>query len=70
MSDDISSPEWRAFAEGLIRERRETPATKPASASFVDRMTSSAADPGSARREAGGGGDAGTAASLSPREEG
>lgn len=38
------SPAWSAFGESLIAKRRETPRTTTASASFVDRMSSSAAE--------------------------
>lgn len=65
---DIRSPAWRAFADKLIRERREAVATSTASESFVKRMTSSAADPDAALGEADG--NAGKPAGATPAAQG
>lgn len=53
MTDKITD-EMLAFSAKLARERAATPRTKIASRSFVDRMTSSAADPKAAEAEGPG----------------
>lgn len=53
MSEKISE-EMLAFSAQLLRDRDATPRTKRASRSFVDRMTSSAADPKAAQAEGPG----------------
>ncbi|MEM8837278.1 MAG: hypothetical protein AAGE89_04235 [Pseudomonadota bacterium] len=51
MTGDVS-PEMKKFAEDLARKRMAQRPKGIASPGFVDRMTSSAADPDAAQREA------------------
>lgn len=57
MVKQASSAEWRGFGDKLIKERNARKPTTLASATFVKRMTSSAADPEAAEKE----GEEGTA---------